>query len=122
MIYTYSLRRSCNLTSVGDVCEAARISLFWAPNGLNELLEERFKFLTGIWTMVFLTGQSWHLLKSWYTSVGPEQGFGCCFADGLNQSLVLSAAQTIHLLMAAKIKLHQIYFTIIYCYIYYYCF
>ena len=29
------------------------------------------------------------LVHSW----GPEQGFRRCFADGLNQSLVLSAAQ-----------------------------
>ena len=29
-----------------------------------------------------------HVLKSWYTGGDPEQGFWCCFADGLNQSLV----------------------------------
>ena len=32
------------------VCEAAQRSLFWTPNGLNELLEVRFEFpfnLTG---------------------------------------------------------------------------
>ena len=43
--------------------------------------------------MAFLTGQSWRALKSWYSVGGPEQGFRRCFADGLNQSLVLSAAQ-----------------------------
>ena len=43
--------------------------------------------------MAFLTGQSLRVLKSWYTGGGPEQGFRRCFADGLNQSLVLSAAQ-----------------------------
>ena len=35
----------------------------------------------------FLTGQSWHVLKSWYTGGGLEQGFQHCFADGLNHSL-----------------------------------
>ena len=39
-------------------------------------------------TMAVLTGQSWSLLKSWYTGGDPEQGFRRCFADGLNQSLV----------------------------------
>ena len=43
--------------------------------------------------MAFLLGQSWRVLKSWYTGGGPEQGFRCCFADGLNQSLVSSVAQ-----------------------------
>ena len=42
--------------------------------------------------MAFLTGQSWHILKSWYTGAGPEQEFRCCFADGLNQSSVSSVA------------------------------
>ena len=32
------------LNSVSDVCEAAQLSLFWAPNGLNELPEMRFEF------------------------------------------------------------------------------
>ena len=31
----------------------------------------------------FLTGQSRCLLKSWHTGEGPEQGFWCCFTDGL---------------------------------------
>ena len=38
--------------------------------------------------MVFLTGQSWRVLKSGYTVVDIEQGFRCCFADAVNQSLV----------------------------------
>ena len=29
---------------VSNDCEAAQISLVWAPNGLNELLKEHFKF------------------------------------------------------------------------------
>ena len=39
--------------------------------------------LIGKLTMTFLTGQSRHILKSWYTGGGPEQGFWCCFTDGL---------------------------------------
>ena len=50
--------------------------------------------LFGKSTMAFFIGQSWRLLKSWYKAGGPEQGFRCCFANGLNrQSLGLSAAQ-----------------------------
>ena len=29
----------------------------------------------------FLTGQSWQVLKSWYTGGDPEQEFQHCFAD-----------------------------------------
>ena len=55
-----------------------------------------FKFpfnLIGKSTIAFLTGQLWHLLKSWYTGGGLKQGFQCCFTDGLNQSLDSSVTQ-----------------------------
>ena len=51
-----SLRRRRNLTLVSNVCKAAPKSLFWAPNGLNELLDMRFEFpfnLIGKSTMAF---------------------------------------------------------------------
>ena len=90
-----SLRRRRNLTTISDVCEAAARSLFWAPNRFNELTEVRFfsfhpdcQIDSG-----FLTGQSWRVLKSWYTAGVPEHGFRRCFADGLDQSLVSSVAQ-----------------------------
>ena len=70
------------------VCEAAPISFFWPPNGLNELLEVRLKvpfILIGKSTMSFSKGQSWHVLKCWYISGHPEQGLRRCFTDGLNQ-------------------------------------
>ena len=73
------------------------MSLFRAPNGRYELPEERSKFLfilIGKSTVVFLTSQSWRVLKSWYTG-RPEQGFRRCFSDGLNQSLVSSTAQAV---------------------------
>ena len=38
------MRRRRHLTRFSNICEAAPISLFWAPNGLNELPEVRFKF------------------------------------------------------------------------------
>ena len=37
--------------------------------------------LIGKLTMTFLTGQSRHILRSWYMDGGPEQRFWCCFAD-----------------------------------------
>ena len=43
--------------------------------------------------MAFLTGQSWHVLKSWYTGGDPEQVFRHCFAHELNQRLISSSAQ-----------------------------
>ena len=43
--------------------------------------------------MAFLTGQSWHVLKSLYSGGDPDQGFWHCFADGLNQSLDSSVSQ-----------------------------
>ena len=66
------------------------------PNRLNELPEVRFKFpfiSFGKSTMASLTGQSLPVVKSWYTSAGPEQEFQRCFADGLDQSLVSSVMQ-----------------------------
>ena len=43
-ILAVSLRR--RPTSVSNVCKAALISLFWAPNVLNELTEVRSNFLS----------------------------------------------------------------------------
>ena len=87
---------ACIANSVSNVCEAAPRSLFRAPNGVNELSEGHFEFpfmLIGKTTMAFLAVHSWRVLKSWYTGGDPEQVFRCCFADGLNQSLVSSVAQ-----------------------------
>ena len=60
--------------------------MFWAPNGLNQLPEVRFEFLfilIGQSIMAFLTGQSWRVLRFWYTGWCSEQGFRRCFADSL---------------------------------------
>ena len=56
----------------------------------------RFEFpfnLIGKSTIAFSTGQSWRVLKSWYTAGGPEGGFRRSLADGLNQRVVSSVAQ-----------------------------
>ena len=63
--------------------------MFWARH--NELTEVRFDFpfnLIGKLTMAFLTGQSWHVLKSWYTGGGPEKDFGAGAQTELTRSLV----------------------------------
>ena len=39
--------------------------------------------------MPFLTGQSWHLLKSWYKAEGPEQGFWHWLTQWLYQKFLL---------------------------------
>ena len=54
-----SQRRRRTQTSVSNVCEAVPRSLFWAPNGLNELPEVSLEFpfiLIGKLTIAFLTG------------------------------------------------------------------
>ena len=94
------LYRRQNLTPISNIREAAPRSLFWDPNGLNKFLEVCFEFpfilivKSTIW-MAFSTGQSWHVLKSWYTGGGPEQGFQCRFVavDITYQGLVLSVVQ-----------------------------
>ena len=42
--------------------------------------------VTGKSIMAFLTGQSWHIIKSRCTGVGPEQGYRCFFSNRLNQT------------------------------------
>ena len=80
----------CYLTLISNVCEAAHVSLFWAPNRLNELPEMRFEIcfnLIGELTVAFLMGQSWHAIKSWYTGGSAlNKGFS-------NQKLVVSVVQ-----------------------------
>ena len=62
----------------------------------QRLPEMHFHFpfnLTGKLAMDLLTSPSLCVLKSWYAGGGPKQGFQRCFADGLNQRVVLSVAQ-----------------------------
>ena len=90
------MRRRRHLTPFSNVCEAAPMSLFWA-NGLNELPEMRFEFpfnLIGRLTMALLTGQSWRVLKSWYTWVGAQtKDFGAVLQMDLIRSLLPSVVQ-----------------------------
>ena len=47
--------------------------------------------------LTILTGQSWCILKSWYTGGSLEEGFWCCFADRFSQNLTsLCGAGYIH--------------------------
>ena len=72
----HSLNRRRNLTPVSNVCKAAARSLFWTPTGFNALPEVCFEFpfnIIGELAMASLTGQSWRVLKSWYTGGGLEQ-------------------------------------------------
>ena len=74
MLAPGSLHHRHNLTLVSNVCEAALISWFWASNRLNKLPEVHFEFpfiLIDKSTVASLTGQSWRVLKSWYTG-GPH--------------------------------------------------
>ena len=97
ILRTYASKHTRHWKStLSDVCKAAPIFLFCAPNGLKKLPEVCFEFsfvLIGKSTMVFSTEQSCRALKSWYTGGGPEQGFRRCFVDGLHHSLVSSATQ-----------------------------
>ena len=68
-----SLHPRCNVTPVSNVCKAVLMSLFWVPKGRNELLKMHFEFhfnLIGKLTMAVLTGQSWHIPKSWPRTQG----------------------------------------------------
>ena len=91
-----SLCGRVNLTSVGIICEAVLRSVFCAPKDSMNYWKCLSNFLP-CWLAnqqwLFLTGQSWHVLKSWYTGGNPEQEFWHCFADGLNQSLISSVVQ-----------------------------
>ena len=89
MLTRKNLAGVADITLVSNVCEVALRSLFCAPSGLNKLTKVHFGFpliLISKLSMAFFTSQSWHTLKSWYTGGGPEQGYWCCFADGLNQT------------------------------------
>ena len=44
LLRSFSLCRRRNLIPVSNVCKSAPRSLFWSPNGLNELPEMRFEF------------------------------------------------------------------------------
>ena len=98
-----SLHCRCNLTQLVTSVKQCRNPFTEPPTDSTTYRKKHFKFpfnLTGKSTMAFLTGQSWCILKSWYTGVGGggrgrEQGFWHYFANGLNQSLVSSVYDNI---------------------------
>ena len=100
------LRRSCYLTLVSNVFKEVLISLFWPPTDSRNYQKCILNFpstwfANRHWLKIILTGQSWHILKSWYTGRDPEHGCWCCFADGptVSKSLVPSVAQATHALV-----------------------
>ena len=77
-----------------NVWEGAPIFLLQAPSTNHQKHVSNFPSTwLANWRYSFWTGQSWHVLKFWYTAGGPEQGFLSCIADRHNRSLVLSVAQ-----------------------------
>ena len=60
----------------------------WLTGNVFGILFTCISNLIGKLTMAFLTGQSRHVLKSWYAGEGPEPGFWCCFADGLRWKFI----------------------------------
>ena len=67
----------CTSTLASDVCKETLRSLFCT---LKESIT-----LIGKSIRSFFTGQSWNVLKSWYTGGYLEQGFWHCFARGLTR-------------------------------------
>ena len=69
----------------------------WSAPNYRKCVSNFLSFWLANRQWLFLTDQSWRILKPRYTGGRPEQRFRRCFADGLNQSLVLSGAQANHL-------------------------
>ena len=77
--YCLHHRHNLTLVSTCNICISVLVSLFGTPNSLNKLPEMLFVFPfnpTGKSTMAFLTGQSWYILKSWYTGGAQNNDFG----------------------------------------------
>ena len=59
--------------------------LVLGPSRTQRITGNAFRFsLQPDWQIddgFFLNGESWRLLKSWYTGGGEDQGFRCCFAE-----------------------------------------
>ena len=88
MLFAVDCICRCTSTLASEVCKETLRSLFWALK--ESIIGSAFWFsfsLIGKSIRSFLTGQSWNVLKSWYTGGYLEQGFWHCFAKGLNQSL-----------------------------------
>ena len=70
------------------VCDICEVDWIWYPcsGHQTEMCVEFLFNQIGKSAQTFSTGQSWHILKSWYTGRGPKQGFPYCLADGLSQN------------------------------------
>ena len=70
--------------------------MFWGPIRLNELPYLRFEFpfnLIGKSTMAFLTGQGWHIVKSWYKDGAQNKDFRAGSETDLTRGLVAPVTQ-----------------------------
>ena len=87
-----SLLRRRYLIPVSKVCEAAPISLFWLPSGLNELPEMRvdFPWLANLQSLFFKLANHGAYLNSgtyrWGPRTTPERESRRCFGNGLYQN------------------------------------
>ena len=66
-----SICQRCNLTPVSNFSKAALISLFWAPKGLDKLLEMCFPFSSN-WLANWQFSKKWQKLKdclAWFSDI-----------------------------------------------------
>ena len=76
----------------------------WMTLKYSEMPRNAFHIfnLIGTAMMGFLTGESWCILKSWCKGGKPEQGFQCCFADGLKQMFTFLLWRRLRLSLRTK--------------------
>ena len=82
-----TLRRRRNVTPISNIWKAAPIHLFRVgPQRTQRITVNEFpSHVIGKSTTAFLSGQSWRVLKFWYTGGETKQGLRRRFADELYQ-------------------------------------
>ena len=85
MYQQITLRRRRNVTPISNIWKAAPIRLFRVgPQRTQRITVDEFPSnVIGKSTTAFLSGQSWRVLKSWYTGGETKQGLRRRFADEL---------------------------------------
>ena len=63
--------------------------------------------LVGKLTTAFLRGQSWWLIKPWYTSGDPEQEFHCFYPEELKGAVSWNSAKLGNYKMPVKLGEHK---------------
>ena len=97
-------------------CLSSLISLFWNFRGLNELPEMRFEFPLNFIRKLIIKARTQILVHGGRGGRGAGQGFRCCFADGLNQSLQHKRQQSRKLLWFPTNLAHALLW---FCWMYY---